>query len=302
MALWKTYHLAESINDALQALAAGPGESCLVAGGTDLLLDLQQGRHPSVQTLVDVSNIPEMTVLEVRQGELFIGAALPLNQVVASPLVQQHAQALHEAAGLIGGSQVRNTATLGGNVAHALPAGDGTISLLALDAQAEIADLHGRRRAPVGELYLGPGRSSLHPQAEVLVGFYLPLSEPGVASAFRRIMRPQGVAIAIINMGVWLKREGDYIQDIRIAVGPAGPTPVRARSAEQLLRGRQPDATTLQQTLAALLSEARFRTSPHRATAEYRHHLAGVLLQETFSLAWQRSIEVWDSFMPVEEA
>jgi carbon-monoxide dehydrogenase medium subunit len=289
MTIWKNYHLAQDVTEALQALSVAPGQARLVAGGTDLLLDLQQGRHPPVLTLVDVTQIAEMRSLEVRQEWLYIGAALPLNQIVASPLVYHHARALHEAAGLIGGPQVRNTATLGGNVGHALPAADGTIALLALGAQAEVANLQGRRRIPVEELFLGPGRSALDPQRELMVGFYLPLVSPGQASAFRRVMRPQGVAIAILNMAVWLDRRDDRIVEVRIAVGPAGPTPTRARGAEAALRGQPCDSQSISLGIGALLEEARFRTSPHRATAEYRRHLAGVLLEETLSSAWRRA-------------
>ena len=297
MPAWNTYYVANSISDALGALSGAPGEARLVAGGTDLLLDLQQGRHPPVHTLVDVSRIPEMTALEIRQSSeirqerLYVGAAVPLNRVVASPLVQRHAQALVEAAGLIGGPQVRNTATLGGNVAHALPAGDGAIALFALDALVEIAGPAGCRQAPISELYRGPGRSALDPRQELLVGFYLPLRAAGEASAFRRVMRPQGVAIAILNTGVWLRRAGGLIQDVRLAAGPAGPVPLRAHAAEAVLRGQAPDEITLAQAVEALLGEARFRTSPHRATAEYRRQVAGVLLRETLSSAWERAAQ-----------
>ena len=181
----------------------------------------------------------------MRGDYLFVGAAVPFNRVVASPLVQQHAQALAEAGGLIGGPQVRNTATLGGNVAHALPAGDGTISLLALGAEAEVASCNGLRRVPIQELYLGPGRSALEERHELLVGFWLRLKKAGQGSAFRRIMRPQGVAIAILNMGAWLERQGDVISAARIALGPAGPTPRRALKAEAVLLGRKPDKQAL---------------------------------------------------------
>lgn len=290
MAIWQNYYLAPTVSDALQALANAPGEARLVAGGTDLLLDLQQGRHPPIHTLVDITQIPEMTALEMR-GELYIGAARPLNQVVASPLVYLHARALYESAGLIGGPQVRNTATLGGNVAHALPAGDGTVSLLALDAQAEIASMQGRRRAPVSELFLGPGRSALDPRSELLVGFYLPAVQPGQGSSFRRVMRPQGVAIAILNMAVWLERSQDRVCQARISLGPAGPVPLRARKAEAVLRDQVPDDHVLDLAIQALLEEAHFRTSPHRATADYRRHMAAALLRETFNLAWQRTYD-----------
>ena len=291
MTLWKYYHLAKNISDALQVLTQAPGPARLISGGTDLLLDLQQGRHSPVHTLVDVTHIPEMATVEIRQDRLFVGAAMPLNRVVASPLGQQHAQALVEAAGLIGGPQVRNTATLGGNVAHALPAGDGTIALLALDALAEVANQLGFRQVPIRELFLGPGRSALDPRSDLLVGFYLPLRLSGQGSAFRRVMRPQGVAIAILNSAAWIQREGERIADIRIAMGPASPTPFRALAAEETLRMQLMNQRSVSRALETLLGEARFRTSPHRATFEYRREMADVLLAETLSLAWQRTFE-----------
>lgn len=289
MTLWKDYHLAHSITDALETLTNAPGPARLIAGGTDLLLDLQQGRYPPVDTLVDVSSVTEMTTIEIRQDRLFIGAAVPLNQVVASILVQKHATALVEAAGLIGGPQVRNTATLGGNVAHALPAGDGTIALLSLGAQAEVADLQGRRLLPLEDLFLGPGRSLLSPKAELLVGFHLPLGSSNEGSAFQRVMRPQGVAIAILNLAAWIKRRGNVIEDLRIAVGPSGPIPKRSRKTEAVLRGKPLGSEALNQAVEALLSESSFRTSPHRATAEYRQRMAGILLEEVLKTAFQRS-------------
>ncbi len=110
-----------------------------IAGGTDLLLDLKQGRHAPVHTLIDLTFVSEMSLLELRGDDLYIGAAVSVNRVALDPLVGTHAQALVEACNLIAGPQVRNTATLGGNVAHALPAADGTIALTALNAQAEVA-------------------------------------------------------------------------------------------------------------------------------------------------------------------
>ena len=105
MNLWTNYHIAQSVDDALQALANAPGEALVIGGGTDLLLDLQQGRHAPVHTLVDVTQIPELAALEVRNGGLFIGAGLPHRKIIHSPLVQEHALGLVEACGLIGGPQ-----------------------------------------------------------------------------------------------------------------------------------------------------------------------------------------------------
>lgn len=294
MNAWKQYYLARSIEDALGALRSCPGTARPVAGGTDYLLELQQGHQPPVDTLVDVTGIPELACLEVRGSELFIGAGVPVSQVTASPLVRKHAQAVAEACGLIGGPQVRNTATLGGNVAHALPAADGMIGLVALDALVEVAALdaggavqHSRR--PILSLFAGPGESTLVPGREILVGFMLPLRRPGQASAFARVMRPQGVALPILNLAVWLACEDERITDIRIAAGPAGPTPRRATAVENLLKGGKADPALLAQAAMLLEQTTRFRTSPRRSTAEYRRHLVGPLFETVVSTAWERA-------------
>ncbi|MCO6450498.1 MAG: FAD binding domain-containing protein [Caldilineales bacterium] len=289
MHTYQHYHVAQSVPDALLALANAPGPAYVIAGGTDLLLDIEQGRHSPVHTLVDVSRVAEMTALEIRGDHLFVGAATALNRIAASPIVADHAMALKEACELIGGPQVRNTATLGGNVGHALPAADGAIALFALDAQALVADSTGTRWVGMPELYLGPGQSALNPVKEMLIGFRTQLRQNGQNSAFRRVMRPQGVAIAILNMGIWLQRRGDRITDVHVALGPSGPTPRRLRAAEAALIDRTPDSEALGEAAHALLEEASLRTSRHRAGSDYRKHLAGVLLADTVTAAWERA-------------
>lgn len=289
MKLWSNYVLAATIDEAVQALASAGGTAQPVAGGTDLLLELQQGRHDPVHTLVDVSAIPDLQRLEERGGQIFVGAGVPVAQIVEHPLMRYHAPGVVEACGLIGGPQVRNTATLGGNVAHALPAADGMISLAAMDAVAEVAGAGGTRLVPLLELFRGLGKSILSENNEILTGFYLPMRQPGQASAFSRIMRPQGVALPILNMAVWLQRSEDRIECTRIAVGPAGTTPQRALAVEEFLAGRPGNSETITAAVDLIRSTMKFRTSPRRATAEYRQHLAGVLLLEVFAKVWQRA-------------
>lgn len=286
---WENYYRAQSILDALETLNKVSGSGCVLAGGTDLLLDIQQGRHAAPAVLVDITSIPEMRVIEFREDSLFIGAAVPINQIVRSSIINQHAQALVEACDLIGGPQVRNVATLGGNVAHALPAADGTIALVALDAVAEVASLQGTRQMPVLDLFLGPGKSSLIPERELLVGFYLPLREKNQASSFKRVMRPQGVALPILNTACWCHRGEDRLVDVRLSIGPSGPTPRRLRSAEEILRGQPLSRSRVEQAIEAILAESSFRSSRFRATKEYRHHLVRVLLTDVLEIAWQRA-------------
>jgi len=289
MNLWQEYKRPASVAEAIHELTSASGPVMPIAGGTDLLLDLKQGRHAPVHTLIDLTSVPEMTALELRGDELYIGAAVAVNHVALDPLVGTHAQALVEACDLIAGPQVRNVATLGGNVAHALPAADGTIALTALEAQAEVACVSGRRRMPFTSLFLGPGKSALNKSAELIVGFYLPQIKKGQASCFKRIMRPQGVALPILNCAVWLEREKDSVNDIHIAVGPGGATPFRATQAEKVLRGQRLNEGTFNRMVESLLTQAQFRTSPRRASSDYRKKIVVGLFRDVFDTAWSRA-------------
>ncbi len=213
----------------LESLSSSPGLACLVAGGTDLLLDIEQGRHPPVHRLIDVSRRArhEHDRRRPRHGPL--GGRHAPTPTGSHPLIREHALALAEAGELIGGPQVRPVATLGGNVAHALPAGDGTIALLALDAEAQLAGPDGVHWVPLESLFMGPGEPSFRPRPRSPLSPSGCPKQAGEGSAFHRIMRPQGVAIAILNMGCWVRLARDgTIEDIRLAIGPAGPRPLRA--------------------------------------------------------------------------
>jgi carbon-monoxide dehydrogenase medium subunit len=289
MTLWQEFRQPTTLSEAIEDLQNAPPPVIPIAGGTDLLLDIKQGRHSPVHTLIDLTGVSEMNVIEIRDAELFIGASVPVNRITENPDVNQHAQALVEACNLIAGPQVRNTATLGGNAAHALPAADGTIALVALNAQAEIVNPEGKRRIPFVELFLGPGKSSIDKSSELIAGFYLPLTSQNQASCFKRIMRPQGVALPILNCAVWIDREQNFIEETRISIGPGGPKPFRATEAETALRGQTLSSENLDKAVESLLKQATFRTSPQRATADYRKYIIVGLFKDTFTQAWQRA-------------
>jgi CO/xanthine dehydrogenase FAD-binding subunit len=287
--LCEEYILSHNVEEAVNSLSASKGSARLLGGGSDLLLELQQGIQEPVKVLVDITRVEEMCALEARDHTLYIGAAVTLARLAESQLVKQHAEALADAAKLMANPQVCNVATIGGNVAHALPAADGSIALLALDAQAEIASPNGRRREPLQALFQGPGQSTLNPCRDVLVGFYLPLSTRGEASTFTRRVNPQGIALALLNVAIWLQRDGEHIADIHIAVGPSGPVPRRMSLAERILLGYAPSPERRALAIQAVLEEGSFRTSPHRASAVYRRHLVQVLLDEALATAWKRA-------------
>ena len=286
MTFWRTYRTPESLADALTALREAPGPARLIAGGTDLLLDLQQGRHPPVDTLIDVSRVPELRQVREEGEHVFLGAAATHAELLGTHLVAEHAACLREACSLIGGPQVRNVATLGGNVAHALPAADAAIALVALEASVELATLGGRHEIPIETLFAGPGQVTFERAETIVVGFRIKRRQAGEGSGFRRVMRPQGVAIAILNMAIWVRLDANgRIAEARIAVGPSGPRPVRARLAEAALAGQRWEAIEQAPVVAALQAECQLRSSAHRATLDYRRHLLGVLLNRALRAA-----------------
>ena len=290
MTYWQTYVTPRTLDEALAALRGAPGPARLIAGGTDLLLDLQQGRQPPIDTLIDISRVAELCEVRLEGERLFLGAAVTHAELVSQPLVAARAACLVEACALIGGPQVRNVATLGGNVAHALPAADATIALLALDATAELATPSGRHEVPVEALFTGPGKVAFDRAETIVVGFRIRGRRAGEGSAFRRVMRPQGVAIAILNMAVWVRLEADgVIAEARIAIGPGGPRPTRSLSAEACLIGQRADAIDLSSVADALRSGIQLRSSEHRATLDYRRHLLRVLLSRTLPGAVQNA-------------
>ncbi len=294
MQLWNEYHTAATVAEALELLAAHDGRARVIAGGTDLLIDMQYGRAVAdpLAALVDVNSVPEMTRI-AQDGDLcVIGAAVTHTTIVGTPLLENRATCLVESCGVVGGPQVRNVGTLGGNVVHALPAGDGTTSLVVLDAEAEVAWAGGRREwLPIAQLFKGPGQSSVDSARDVLVAFRFRLCGPGEATAFKRIMRPQGVALPVLGCAVWLRLDErrEHIADARVCIGPVGAVPARAAAVEAALRGQPIDGDIAEAAVQAARQTLRPRTSKYRATAEYREHMAETLLRQALPLAAHRA-------------
>lgn len=288
MPLWNEYHLPTSVDEAVALLKRYDGQARVVAGGTDLILDLQHGNEHPVEALVDVTRITGLDVICEDNGTITVGCGVTHNQIVESTLLHQKATALVEASYVVGGPQVRNVATLGGNVSHALPAADGTTALNALDAEVEVASYTGRRWIPFTSLFLGPGKSAIDSTREVLVGVRFKATADHEASAFSRIMRPQGVALPIMNMAVRVRVIDDRLDGVAIAVAPVAPTPFRCKQTEAFLKGKPATSESIEAAIDVLLGECKPRTSPRRATAEYRREVLPVLLRRTLSKAFER--------------
>ncbi len=297
MVRWQEYHLARSVEEALHALVAHAGQARVIAGGTDLLLDLEEGNVPPPVALVDISRVEEMRGIYTEAGYIYLGAAVTHAQIVNSKVLQKYATCLVESCGVIGGPQVRNVATIGGNVAHALPAADGTVALVALEAEAQVARLDDtgivqRTWYPILDLFVAPGQSAVDATRELITVFRFPAQTSHEGSAFDRIMRPQGVALPILGIAarVRLTPDGERFDHVSLCVGPAGPVPFRARAAERVLQGQPADSEeALHKAIAATLEEARLRTSKYRATKAYREEMVSVLMRRIIPRAVARA-------------
>lgn len=291
MSLWTHYHTPTTIDEALALLAGYKGRARVIAGGTDLLLDIRHGHMPRPDALVDITHIASITALRQDGDVMALGAGVTHARIVAEPVLAARATCLVESCGVIGGPQVRNVGTIGGNVAHALPAGDGTTSLVALDAEADVALDGVRQWLPLRDLFVGPGQSRLDQTRDVLAGFRFRLCGPREGSAFKRIMRPQGVALPILGCAAWVRLDesGECFADLRICIGPVAKVPARAEAVEGALRGAAVGADAVERAVTVARETLRPRTSKYRATATYRQEMIEVLLRRVLPLAVQRA-------------
>lgn len=272
------YAAPHTLSEALRLLA-GEGARPL-AGGTDLLVQMKYRRlFPSL--LVDLKGVPELNQLERDGGGLHIGAAVPLAAIAAHPLVRGEYPALAGACALIGSVQIRNRATLGGNLCNAAPSADGAPPLLCYGARGVIAGPRGRRREmPMEDFFLGPGQTALR-RGELLAEVVLPPPAPRTAASYLRFTPRQEMDIAVAGAGALLTLRGDgRCLQARIALAAVGPTPLRARQAEALLEGKTPSEESLRQASLKAMEEAR-PISDVRGSAPYRRELVGVLTYRT---------------------
>jgi carbon-monoxide dehydrogenase small subunit/xanthine dehydrogenase small subunit len=273
-----TYFRPRSLDEALEILAQREGEVTPVAGGTDVLVKAKDG-HLGRGALFDVTAVPELSGIEERGEELWIGAAATHTQMMESPLVARWAPALPAACAVIGGPQIRNRGTLGGNLANASPAADTVPPLYAADAVIELVSVSSRRDVPIADFFTGY-RQTLLARDELIVGVRIP-RRPGVRAAFLRLGQRQAQAISKVSVAAAMTFHEGRPEWVRVACGAVAPTVIRATETENALLGGGWDA--LQRAKAAIRDEVR-PIDDLRSTAVYRREMAAVLLERAVRL------------------
>jgi xanthine dehydrogenase FAD-binding subunit len=263
----------------VQALAvlAGPGGAVVLAGGTDLMPQSHAGKVRDATTLLNIRRVQGLDAITLDAGTLRLGTLVTIAQLQAHPLVREHAAILGEAADHFASQQIRNSATLGGNICNASPAGDTLPPLLALDAQIELASLTKTgevttRWVPIDGFFTGPGRTQRRPN-ELLTAVRVPLAANGQISRFHKSGTRPALDISTIAFAFAAQRDGTgRLHDVRLALGAVAPTPMRARRAEALLEGKVLDAALAEAAAQAAAADAQ-PIDDVRASAWYRKEL-----------------------------
>ncbi len=269
-------------------LLAATEQATLLAGGTDVLMKLRYERiHP--KALIDLSRMADLRGIRAVNDGLWLGPLTSMSELAQSSQVQQAWAALAEGAQAVGSVQIRNLATVGGNVCNASPAADTIPALLAAQAQAELTGPAGRRTLPLDQFFSGPGQTTLQP-GELLTGLYLPSPQAYHGSTYLRHCIRRQLDLAAVGVAVALTLdEAGRVATACIALGAVAPTPVRAYEAEQCVTASGVlDEETLAGAAQLAMQTAR-PISDLRATAGYRRHMVGVLTRRALSQAYRRA-------------
>lgn len=282
---------AESLQQAIAALAEGGEAARVLSGGTDLLPQLKEGRR-SLSLVIDIKHIPELNELCYDpEGGLWLGAAVPCYRIYGNPGIAHAYPGLVDAIALIGGVQIQGRASVGGNLCNASPAADSIPALIAHRAVCRIVGPDGSRDVPAEDFCTGPGRTVLG-RGELLASVHVPPPGRGFGAAYMRFIPRNEMDIAVTGAGVSVQLDaaGQTIQAARVALGAVAPTPLFVREAGDALAGMPLDASETAIEEAVRLAQAAARPiDDMRGTVAQRRHLAGVLTRRSLHVALDRA-------------
>ena len=276
------YLTPTTLDEAVCAYAGAAGAARILAGGTDLLVELKHvSQAPGV--VLDVSGVDDLAEISLADDGLHMGAAVTHTDIMDSPLIAEHAPAMLDAAHTVGSVLTRNLGTLGGNLVTCVPSMDSGPVLVALEAEVTLAGKNGRRHMPLTEFFVGPRKTILAPD-EMLLDIIIPAENLGKPARFQKFGLRKGQALALVNAAsaTWL--EDGKFKAPRIALGAVAPVVIRCEAAEAALEG-QPVS---EEAIAKVAKIATGETNPiddFRASKSYRLDLIEVSVRRTLAAA-----------------
>ncbi|ATW24844.1 xanthine dehydrogenase subunit XdhB [Candidatus Formimonas warabiya] len=279
------YEEAHSVQEAVQLLQAHP-RARLIAGGSDLLIKIHEGKMPDAE-LISIHGIPELKgIHRDEQGTISIGSGTTFSEITRHALIGEHVPVLGEAVDKVGGPQIRNIGTIGGNICNGVTSADSASTLFALNARLRIQGAGGMREVAIGDFYLGPGRVDLR-HDEVLTAILLTRENyEGFGGHYIKFAMRNAMDIATLGCAVLCRlKDKRTVEDFRLALGVAAPTPMRCLKTEDLVKGKAFSAELLQEAGRTAVTEVNPRTS-WRASREYRLQLVEELSKRAFQQAF----------------
>lgn len=281
----KSCYLAKSVDDAIRALDENPA-AVVISGGTDVLIKVREGRLAGCD-LVSIHDVEALKGVQREEDQsIVIGSAATFSQVVNDSVIQKHLSMLGEAADQVGGPQIRNMGTIGGNICNGVTSADCGAPLLAMNAVLETKSREGGRQIPIAEWYTGPG-ITVRKHGEILTKIRIAEEDyRGYTGHYIKYGKREAMEIATLGCAVWLKLSEDKkrLEDIRLAFAVAAPTPIRCRKIEEQLKGRELSPKLYEMIGKGALEEVSPRSS-WRASKEFRLHLVEELTKRAFGQA-----------------
>jgi carbon-monoxide dehydrogenase medium subunit len=286
---WEEYLVPGSLDEALEMLERYRGAARVIAGGTDIVPATRKGAT-GIKALVDITRIPGLNAIRLDGETVKIGPLVTHTEVALSGLIRKRGMALAEGASRLGSPQIRNIATVAGNIMNAQPGADTLIPLLALDGSVTIRNRQGERSILLAELFTGVGRTTIDSTKEIVTQISFPGLGKGEASAAMRLAKRKTLVLPILTVAVVVGTDpgAKTFTKARIAVGPVATTPLRCKAAEEILAGSPIGEEVIRKAAADAAETANPRTSLIRGTSEYRKAMVAVLVERGIATALKR--------------